>query len=114
MNDAFLAHLPSDLVEWVLPAAGMFIYVKIKVAKHPLFLSGGKTPSEILSVVFDAVIKHGLVTSPSTVFKADPSTLETEEEVALRCSFSYLEVEEMEEGARRFGAALRETFEVTA
>lgn len=112
MNDAFKKHLPADLCDWVVPAAGMFVYVKIKVAKHPLIST--KTPSEVLSVVFDKAIDHGIITSPSTVFKADPSTPETCDEVALRCSFSYLEVEEMDEGARRFGAALRESFGVSA
>jgi len=112
MNDAFKKHLPSDFCDWVLPAAGMFIYVKIKVAKHPLIAS--KTPAEVLATIFDKVIEHGLVTSPSTVFKADTTVAETVDEVALRCSFSYLEVEEMDEGARRFGAALRESFGVSA
>lgn len=112
MNDAFKKHLPSDLCYWVLPAAGMFVYVKIKAAKHPLIST--KSPSEVLSAVFDKTIEHGLITSPSTVFKADPSVPETVDEVALRCSFSYLEVEEMEEGARRFGSAIRESFGVSA
>jgi DNA-binding transcriptional MocR family regulator len=139
MNDAFKKHLPLDLAEWVLPAAGMFIvrpsslpyllscfsilrllfspcpppshqYVRIKAEKHPQI---SKLSAEgVLDNVFEAIIKEGCITVPSTLFKADKDLPSAPEDVYLRCSFSYNDHAEFEEGAKRFGAGIRKSFGV--
>lgn len=108
MNRLFTQYLPSEAVEWVRPTGGMFVFVRVKAEKHPKIASLG--PEGVLQDVFESCIASKVITVPSTMFKAAPEIESTPENVFLRCSFSYNSPEEMEEGARRFGEGLRNSF----
>jgi DNA-binding transcriptional MocR family regulator len=71
-------------------------------------------PDGVLEHAFEACIAAKVITVPSTMFKAAPEVDSAPENVFLRCSFSYNTPEEMEEGAKRFGAGLRKSFEGSA
>lgn len=112
----------------------MFIFVKLRVAAHPRIAELG--PDGVLLAVFEEGTRAGVTTArtslsfqarslglftdkpaplfppfpASTLFKADGSIPSTNDNVFLRCSFSYTNKEEMAEGARRLGEALRISF----
>lgn len=48
--------------------------------------------------------------SASAYFKADPSVSSTNDNIFFRCSFSYPNDAEMEEGAKRLGRAIRRSY----
>lgn len=90
----------------------MFTFVRVKAEAHPLLAQLG--PEGVLTHVFESCIDAKVITVPSTMFKAAPEIASTPQDVFLRCSFSYNSLEEMEEGARRFGQGIRNSFAASA
>lgn len=89
---------------------GMFFFVRIKAEVHPS--KSTLSPKAILDKVFEAAIAGGVILTPSTLFRADGNPEgASETEIFLRASFSYNEFSEIDEGARRLGAALNKVFE---
>lgn len=89
----------------------MFLWVRLKVESHPDFLAGSKSAEEISAQVFQRLIGEKVLMCPSVYFKAPSLTQWTREEEAkrifVRLSYSLPPKEEMEEGCKRMGRAMK-------
>lgn len=82
----------------------MFFFVQF--ANH-LFLS----PTKVSQTLFETFISNPVILTPSSVFRPDGGKNGLKEgEVWFRASFSFAGEEEMEEGARRLGKAIRDVY----
>ena len=109
MISLFEDHLPREAADWPTPSGGMFLWVRLKVEAHPLISS--LTPEVISDRVFHAMVDEKVVVAPSIYFKSPGGPTWTKEEEAgrifMRLSFSLPSEEEMAEGVKRMGVALR-------
>ncbi|TVY28274.1 Aromatic amino acid aminotransferase [Lachnellula hyalina] len=99
-------YLPDDLVSWVTPTAGFFIWLKIDHLKHPL--SQQLEPSAIEDLIYVESIKERALVLRGSWFRAEPSA--RMEEVNFRITFASSTFEEMELAVKRFGSALKKCF----
>lgn len=103
-------YLPAETIELPKPSGGMFLWIRLKVDTHPSYSSS--TPQEIGEKVFQAMIEEKILSVPGHLFKTpggpELGTEEDARKVYLRLSFSLPTEEEMEEGAKRMGRALKE------
>ena len=110
MISLFEKYLPTAAAEWPAGSGGMFLWVRLKFGSHPEFAT--KALDDLAEQVFQTCITHGVIVAPSVYFKAPSIKAWTKEEEAermfLRLSFSLPGPEEMEEGVKRLGAALKE------
>lgn len=87
----------------------MFLWVRLRIESHPDFPS--KSPEDIAKQVFLAGIDKLVLVVPSFYFKSPGGQTWTAEEEAkrtfLRLSFALPPPEEMEEGVKRLGEALK-------
>jgi aromatic amino acid aminotransferase I len=87
----------------------MFLWLRIKAETHPALDS--TAPEEISERVFHALVDEGVLTVPSTFFKAPGGPERSNEEkvgkMFVRLSFSLPGEKEMEEGVKRMARALK-------
>jgi aromatic amino acid aminotransferase I len=90
----------------------MFIWVRIKAENHPDI--GTLSPEDIAERVFQRCIDNLVLMVPSSYFKAEGGKALTKDEEARRIFFRVCyatpTMEELEEGVRRFAAALKAEF----
>ncbi|KAI1501801.1 pyridoxal phosphate-dependent transferase [Biscogniauxia marginata] len=110
--------LPREVVSWVPPKAGMFLWLKIDHTKHPDFSASSgegekkeKKGSSILDIeegIFDACIDKGVLACRGSWFRAEqdrePSGL------FFRVTFAAASEGDMRAAIERLGAAVRESF----
>ncbi|KAI1082968.1 PLP-dependent transferase [Whalleya microplaca] len=109
-RDAILAaceeFLPREIVSWVPPAAGMFLWLKVDHTRHPD--ASTKSILEIEEEIFDLCIEKGVLACRGSWFRAEqdvpPSGL------FFRTTFAAASEENMAKAIERFGAAVRESF----
>ncbi|TVY18629.1 Aromatic amino acid aminotransferase [Lachnellula arida] len=99
-------YLPDDLVSWVTPTAGFFIWLKIDHLKHPL--SRQLEPSAIEDLIYAESIKERALVLRGSWFRAEPSA--QMEDVNFRITFASSTFEEMDLAVKRFGSALKRCF----
>ncbi|KAI8965885.1 PLP-dependent transferase [Daldinia sp. FL1419] len=103
-------HLPRDIVSWVPPAAGMFLWLKVDHTRHPL--AAQKSILEIEEAIFNTCIEKGVLAIRGSWFRAErdqpPSGL------FFRTTFAAASEAAMDAAIERFGAAVRENFAVAA
>ncbi|KAI1634447.1 pyridoxal phosphate-dependent transferase [Biscogniauxia mediterranea] len=103
-------YLPRDIVSWVPPKAGMFLWLKIDHTKHPDFAAGKKGILDIEKDLFDTCIDKGVLACRGSWFRAetdkDPSGL------FFRVTFAAAAASDMRTAIERFGAAVRHCFEL--
>ncbi|KAI5927671.1 pyridoxal phosphate-dependent transferase [Camillea tinctor] len=102
-------YLPRDVVSWVPPKAGMFLWLAIDHTKHPDFARGkNKSILDIEQDLFDACIEQGVLACRGSWFRAetdkDPSGL------FFRVTFAAAAPNDVRTAIERFGAAVRKTF----
>ncbi|KAI1106648.1 PLP-dependent transferase [Jackrogersella minutella] len=99
-------YLPLDVVSWVPPAAGMFLWLKVDHTKHPQ--AATKSILEIEEDIFESGIDKGVLAIRGSWFQAEqglpPSGL------FFRTTFAAASEDDMERAIERFGAAVRESF----
>ncbi|KAI1765331.1 PLP-dependent transferase [Hypoxylon sp. FL1150] len=99
-------YLPSDLVSWVPPAAGMFLWLYVDHTQHPQ--ASTKSILEIEDNIFASCIDKGVLAIRGSWFRAEqdvpPSGL------FFRTTFAAASEEDMAHAIERFGAAVRESF----
>lgn len=105
----FERHLPREACEWPQPNGGMFIWVRLRCETHP---DVGVLEAEVIaSQVFKAAIGELVLAAPSSFFKAPGGRQWTKEEDAgrifFRVCYATPTMEQLEEGTRRLGRALR-------
>ncbi|XXG94094.1 Aromatic/aminoadipate aminotransferase 1 [Hypoxylon texense] len=109
-RDAILAacerYLPTDLVSWVPPAAGMFLWLRVDHTQHPQ--AATKSILEIEDDIFASCIDKGVLAIRGSWFRAEqdvpPSGL------FFRTTFAAASEDDMARAIERFGAAVRESF----
>ena len=109
MIELLKKYVPASTIEIPAGSGGMFLWVRLRVEDHPDYET--KTPEEISAQVFQRMIKSLVLMCPSIYFKAPSTTKWTKEEEArrifVRISYSLPPPEEMEEGTRRMGEAMK-------
>lgn len=109
MVDFLRRYCPEGTIEVPSPSGGMFLWVKLRVRSHPQYDS--LSPDEISRQVFDAFIQERVLVAPGHFFKSprvEPMTREEEADKAfIRLSYALPPLDEMEEGVKRMGRALR-------
>ncbi|VUC24238.1 unnamed protein product [Clonostachys rosea] len=101
-------YLPKSLLSWSVPEAGMFLWVKLDWEKHPQ--AAGKTAAEIEELVWHDVLAEGALVARGSWFTAAPS--KTANEVFFRITFAAAPLDKVEEAIKRWGEALRKSFNV--
>jgi aromatic amino acid aminotransferase I len=109
-RDSLLAacekHLPTDVVRWDPPAAGMFMWLTVDTSAHPQ--AGNKSLLEIEEEIFNACIDKGVLVARGSWFL-------TEKDKPLpglffRTTFASASPENMDVAIERFGKAIRDSF----
>ncbi|KAJ4263363.1 Aromatic/aminoadipate aminotransferase 1 [Fusarium torreyae] len=107
---ACCAHLPSDLVTWTPPSAGMFLWLKIDHSRHPD--SDKRSIAEVEEEIFSACIGSGVLCARGSWFKTETET--PLDQLYLRVTFASASQEEMEKGIQRLGSAIKSSFRVNS
>ncbi|KXL41322.1 hypothetical protein M433DRAFT_148797 [Acidomyces richmondensis BFW] len=108
--DACEKYLPKDLVRWVPPMAGMFQWLEIDYKKHPQ--CGKKSIEEIEDEIFHKNIEHGTLLMKGSWFDAEKK--ENAGSLFFRTTYAAAPFDQIQEGIRRFGEAIRDVFGVKA
>ncbi|GAB7364446.1 hypothetical protein MBLNU230_g4987t1 [Neophaeotheca triangularis] len=106
MLEACDKYLPRDLVSWVPPQAGMFHWLELDWKKHPD--CGKKSRAAIEESIFQMIVQHGTLLMKGSWFCAEPSV--DDGKLFFRATYAAAKSEQIEEGIRRFGEAVRESF----
>jgi len=99
-------YLPSSVVSYVPPQAGMFHWMKVDYSKHPAY--GKKSFAEIEEAIFMCSIKHRALVAKGSYFYADASA--KHDDMFFRATYAAAPFDKINEAIRRFGEALREEF----
>ena len=102
------SYLPREIASWTPPMAGMFHWIKIDWTKHPAY--GTKSVLEVEDDIFLAAIGQGALTSKGSWFRAEAD--HPGDEIFFRTTFAAAGDEQVREAIRRFGDALRATFQL--
>jgi aromatic amino acid aminotransferase I len=109
MIDLLNKYVPASTIEIPEGSGGMFLWVRLKVESHPDFET--KSAEEISAQVFQRMISAKVLMCPSIYFKAPSLQKWTREQEArrifVRISYSLPPPDEMEEGTRRMGEAMK-------
>ncbi|KAF7712192.1 Uncharacterized protein PECH_003975 [Penicillium ucsense] len=103
------AFLPREIVSWVPPTAGFFIWISLDWAQHPE--AGTKTKLQIEKEIFDATIENGALVVPGSWFLPDEGSSGMDG-VFFRMTYAAASMDDMQEAIQRLGAVLRSTFKL--
>lgn len=95
-------YLPKKVIEYTVPAAGMFFW--IQVTRKIEGLSG----ADLGEKLFQKCLEKKVLVLPGNVFKADES--EMDDQVYFRGTFAAVPLEKLEVGIQRLGKAIEEMF----
>jgi len=107
------------LASYIEPSAGMFLWIKIHLEKHPR--SGTVPDSALMLELFNKCITNNLLLVPGWQFscKAKPTDIDPanllnswfdDDAKYLRATFAYATFDQMEQAMERFGKTLEEAF----
>ncbi|KAI1407063.1 aromatic amino acid aminotransferase-like protein [Hypoxylon sp. FL1857] len=99
-------YLPRDLVSWVPPAAGMFLWLKVDHTQHPQ--AATKSIIEIEGDIFNSCIDKGVLAIRGSWFRAERDV--PPRELFFRTTYAAASEDDMAHAIERFGAAVRESF----
>lgn len=99
-------YLPTEVMSWKPPMAGMFHWMQIDFRKHPSYPE--KSIESIEESIFMRVIDHGALVMRGSWFYADAE--EKHDTLFFRATYAAAPGEKIEEGIRRLGEAVREEF----
>lgn len=87
------------------------MWLKVDHRSHPHF--GGRGALEIEEDIFRSCIEKGVLVARGSWFRTEPGAAAEEEgELFFRATFAAASAKNMNEAIRRFGAAVRESFEL--
>ncbi|KAI1335887.1 pyridoxal phosphate-dependent transferase [Xylariaceae sp. FL0016] len=104
--DACERHLPKEVVSWVPPKAGMFLWLHVDHTKHPE--ASTKTILEMEADIFDSCIEKGVLACRGSWFRAEHDV--APRSLFFRVTFAAASEEDMDHAIKRFGSAVRESF----
>ncbi|KAI4701498.1 hypothetical protein J4E81_003238 [Alternaria sp. BMP 2799] len=99
-------YLPTEVMSWKPPMAGMFHWMQVDFRKHPSYPA--KSIESIEEGIFMRVIEHGALVMRGSWFYADAE--EEHNTLFFRATYAAAPGEKIEEGIRRLGEAVREEF----
>ncbi|KAH8732841.1 pyridoxal phosphate-dependent transferase [Phaeosphaeriaceae sp. PMI808] len=99
-------HLPTEVMSWKPPMAGMFHWMQIDFKKHPDYPA--KSIEAIEESIFFRNIDHGTICMRGSWFYADVE--ESHDTLFFRATYAATPADKMEEGIRRLGESMREEF----
>lgn len=102
-------YLPDQVAKWNPPMAGMFLWISINWKKHPHH--GSMTISEMEDEIFQAALQQTLLISKGSWFRAEEGDIG--DKIFFRATFAAASDEQIQEGIKRFGVALRSVFQLT-
>ena len=109
MADYLKRYCPGEAIEVPSPSGGMFLWVKLRISSHPQYDS--LSPDEISQQVFDSFIQENVLVAPGHFFESPRVQPMSREEKAnktfMRLSYALPPLDEIEEGVKRMGRALR-------
>ncbi|RMZ81229.1 hypothetical protein DV737_g2660, partial [Chaetothyriales sp. CBS 132003] len=109
MCNACETYLPAEVASWVPPMAGMFHWITVDLHKHPDY-HPGLTHDEFLAIeekVFLAGVSKNVLLARGSWFRAE---LATDEKLFVRATFAAASPDNIEQGVKRLGDALRDEF----
>lgn len=88
MLQACEKYIPKEVASWTPPAAGMFLWFKLRPEKHPAY--GKKTTLEMEHEIFEEVIEQKALLAKGSWFFAEPEG--DHPDLYLRATFAAAEV----------------------
>ncbi|CAK7275420.1 Aromatic/aminoadipate aminotransferase 1 [Sporothrix epigloea] len=104
--DACEDHLPTSVVSWTPPTAGMFHWLRVDHSKHPEH--GKRSILEMEEEIFDQCIENGVLVGRGSWFAAEPD--QPPAGLFFRVTYASASATNMTEAITRFGDAVRKTF----
>ncbi|CAK7266574.1 Aromatic/aminoadipate aminotransferase 1 [Sporothrix epigloea] len=104
--DACEDHLPTSVVSWTPPTAGMFHWLTVDHTKHPDH--GKRGILELEKEIFDLCIESGVLVGRGSWFAAEPD--QPPAGLFFRVTYASATAPRMTEAITRFGAAVRKSF----
>ncbi|KAF9436188.1 hypothetical protein BGZ76_004604 [Entomortierella beljakovae] len=119
LQGCFKKHVNSNLASFIEPTAGMFIWIKIHVEKHPRY--GKVSDSTLMLELFNTCVENNVLFVPGWQFSCKPKPKNVDlsdllgcwfddQATYLRATFAYASFEEMDQAMVRFGEAVESTF----
>lgn len=99
-------YLPTDVMSWKPPMAGMFHWLQVDFRQHPDYPE--KSIEMIEESIFLRVIDHGALVMRGSWFYANNE--EEHDTLFFRATYAAAPAEKIDEGIRRLGEAVREEF----
>ncbi|KAK9239932.1 pyridoxal phosphate-dependent transferase [Lipomyces kononenkoae] len=96
-------YLPREVCNWVVPSAGMFVWINVDYTKHPRRDNGIEA---VETELFEAGIDKKVLILPGTWFKVNSVA----RNVFFRATFASVSAQDMTLATERFGEVLRESF----
>ncbi|QOU21315.1 hypothetical protein BRETT_001037 [Brettanomyces bruxellensis] len=107
--DAFDKYLPKSLCSWNKPSSGMFLWIKLQLDKFPK-LDRSEDDSEwaleLEDLVYDQALKEKIYLTKGHWFMIDDMVM-----AGFRATYASGEYEDLYEGSRRLGIAIRHVHE---
>jgi aromatic amino acid aminotransferase I / 2-aminoadipate transaminase len=104
-QDDFVVLEKDKLISFEIPTAGMFLWIRIAIEKHPLY--DGTNAVELMDILWERLaVQEDVLVGPGRLFAATDGQVE-EAAKYLRISFSSGEQSDVDEMALRFGRAIR-------
>ncbi|TDZ26347.1 Aromatic amino acid aminotransferase [Colletotrichum orbiculare MAFF 240422] len=102
-------HLPTDVVSWTPPVAGMFLWLTINHSLHPDVAS--RPLLEIEEEIFNSCIDKGVLCARGSWFRTEQDT--PLKDLFFRATFASASEKDMDTAIQRLGAAIRESFRLS-
>uniref|UniRef100_A0A8H7TR96 Aminotransferase class I/classII large domain-containing protein n=1 Tax=Bionectria ochroleuca TaxID=29856 RepID=A0A8H7TR96_BIOOC len=99
-------HLPKDLISWIPPSGGMFVWLKLDHSRHPDFPK--RSLEEIEQEIFEEAVNQGVLFARGSWFRAEPDI--PVENIFFRLSFSTATKEQLTKAVQRLSAAIHKSF----
>ena len=107
-------HLPTEIVKWTPPAAGMFFWVQVDWLKHPQ--ADKISMRDLEDQIWLKTIDNGALVLKGSWFRADQGRGGggKDEGMFFRMTFAAAKEQDMLEAVKRFGETLRKEFGLAA
>ncbi|KAK9365216.1 pyridoxal phosphate-dependent transferase [Lipomyces kononenkoae] len=96
-------YLPREVCNWVVPSAGMFVWINVDYTKHPRRDNGVEA---VEMEIFEAGIENKVLILPGAWFKVNMEA----RNVFFRATFASVSAQDMALAIERFGEVLRKGF----
>lgn len=104
-------YMPTEVVSWTPPIAGMFFTIVLDAAKHPEFKTKyNSDPLQVENAVYEHGLKDGCLMIPGSWFKAPNVPKSKETTFFYRGTYAAVPLETLGVGLERFANAVKAEF----